>query len=340
VAVLYLDSFDDRSGSTLGGERYDASAVNSSSGITSGGRTANYLYLAQNQYVQKVVAPSPSTTLFIGFAYNPSTLPSGTSTIAIIQDAAGLTHCLLRVNSDGTVSVVNNGGTVLGTSTQVIAAATWQYLEFTLVVNASTGSATVKLNGTSIVTVTGANTHGGSTTVIGKVELTWTNATGTGGFDDFYICDTSGSLNTTFLGLLKIECLHPTGAGTHTQFTPVGLANNWDCAKDANYNDDTDYVSSATVGNMDTYAHGALSSTAVTITACQVVMRVRKDDVLARSVAPVIRSGGTDYTETTIALSGTSYADFTQVLETDPHTSAAWLATAVNSAEIGVTVIA
>lgn len=337
MGMLHMDSFDDRLGAGLGGERYDGSTVTGAhSGTSAGGRTANYLYLAAGEALTKNLGTN-AATLVAGFAF---LLPSlATPGRCFAFGDAGTVQVSARVNGDGTLSVLNGtGGAVLCTSAAALSVGLWQYLEIKVRFHATLGAVTVRLNGLGIARAVNVNTRVTANAYANQATVQWTG-TGPAGYDDLYAVDQTTGQNNDFLGSLKIECLHPSGTGTHTTFTPVGQSANWDCVKDATANDDTDYVHTDIPGQSDTYLHGPLSTLTATVAACQVVLRARNDDIGNRTIAPVLRSGGSDFVLASVTVPGTSYQELTAIVTNDPATGAAWAPVAVNGCEVGVTLL-
>jgi hypothetical protein len=152
-------------------------------------------------------------------------------------------------------------------------------------------------------------------------------------FDDFYICDTSGSFNNDFLGDARIKAVFPDGAGNYTEWTP-SAGSNYQAVDENPPDDDTTYVSSSTPNQRDTYTFGASGLPSSTVKAVVVNMQARKDDGGTREIAGMARSSSTDGVAATQTLAS-SYANYQGIFETDPNTSAAWGLSAVDGAEFG-----
>jgi hypothetical protein len=130
----------------------------------------------------------------------------------------------------------------------------------------------------------------------------------------------------------------PSADGANTALTPSTGTAHAALVDDNPANDDTDYNQSSNVGDKDTYDMAALSGNWASIKAVQVLMEARKDDAGARSICSVTRSGGTDYDGAAQGLT-TSYMYYTEILQNDPATSAAWAnKAAVDAAEFGMKV--
>jgi hypothetical protein len=283
-------------------------------------------------------------TWIIGFALNVSQGPSGAARLLVCYDT-GTEHLRLRLNTDGTISVMRGGSTVLSTSAATIAFASYGFLEFKFTINDTTGSYEVRYNGAMITSGSGVDTRNGANSTVNQFQLrsdaVGESPGGTYSFDDLYICDGSGSSNNDFLGDVRVDCYLPDGNGNSSQLvgSDGNSVDNYALIDEASQNGDTDYVQSATVSNKDTYTFSNMSHTPADIFGVQVNMIAKKDDSGTRSVCAVTRSGGSDTDGTTQALS-TAYLCYREIRETDPNTAAAWTTTNLNNAEFGIKVAA
>lgn len=327
MAIVFIEGFDHVSAAGL--------AVKGWSGGFSSvqpGRFAGQCGRPSSSFFTKTL-PSNYPTLTCGFAYRNSV--SGSKSMLDLRVGSTRT---VRVQADASnhVQILNSGGTVIAVGTTAMPTSpTWTYIEVKVTIGTS-GTVEVHLNGNSASPEITSTVGNFGTSNIDTIALTGVSGQTTD-FDDMYACDTSGTANTSFLGDVRISTIAPTGAGAHTQFTPNGAADNWDCVDEEPPDDDTTYVSDATVGDIDSYAYGDVDGGA-TVYAAQVCTYARKDDAATRQIAPVVRQGGTDYVGSTVTL-GASYQYFTQIYDQDP-TSSNWTAANVNGDEFGVKVIA
>ncbi|NMF98381.1 hypothetical protein GPA27_13400 [Aromatoleum toluolicum] len=277
-----------------------------------------------------------AATLVVGFAYNPSGALNGSTTICELRDA-GTVQLFMRYNMDTTLSVVR-GSTVLGTTSATFALSAWHYIELKATIHDTTGSFEVRVNGASVLSATSQDTKNGSNAYVNEVALR-ANQYATSLFDDFYVCDTSGSANNDFLGDCRVDTIYPTGDGTYSQWTPSTGTSHYAMVDEAAPNT-SDYNAGANVGDRDSYTLGDLSAlTNSTVYGVQVSAAMLKDDAGAKSAAVFVRSGSTNGDGTAAAL-GTSQGYVRQVYETNPNGSVAWTEATVNAVEVGVLVSA
>lgn len=292
-----------------------------------------------NSFITKVLPPH--ATWVIGFALNVSAAPTTASRIVSVFDT-GTEHLRLRLNTDGTVSVIRGVSTVLSTSAASLSFGGYSYLEWKFTINDSTGSYDVRLNGASITSGTSVDTRNGANASVNQFQIrALEQPGGNWDFDDLYICDGEGSTNNDFLGDIRVDCYLPNGNGNSSQLlgSDSNSTDNYALVDESSQNGDSDYVQSATSGQKDTYAFADMAHTPTGILGAQINMIAKKDDAGVRSICSVTRSGGSDTDGATQALS-TSYLCYREILETDPNTSSAWTRTNLNNAEFGVKVAA
>lgn len=283
-----------------------------------------------------------SDTLIIGFAMRQANLPVvGQRTFLELRENS-TSHINVRLETSGLISVYRST-TLLGTSSAGFTANTYAYFEIKAKVHNTTGTVDVKLNETSVLSLSGIDTQNGGTGFLNAFFLSTEMSSGsdTAGqnidWDDLYVCDSAGSVNNTFLGDVRITCLTPSGAGNSAQFTP-STGSNYQNVDDSTPDGDATYNSSATVGNKDTFAFTDPAAGG-TIKGLQFASYAKKSDAGSRSLAHVTRHSGTDYDEATVAL-GTAYAFVMQIQELNPGTAAAWTVSDLSNAEFGYKVAA
>ena len=201
------------------------------------------------------------------------------------------------------------------------------------------------MDGVSFLSLSGINTRSSAASQIGSVILgAYSGGSGlTIYWDDYYIANTSGSLNNTFLGPISVLAMLPTGNGTTDQWTIGGsspAATNWQSVNENPPNDGVTFVHDGNVGDIDRYTFPTIASaypalSIGTIFAVVVNMRAELDIPGTRAIRAAVLSSATLGTSASDLSLTTSWADYQGVLETDPATSAQWLVAAVNAAEFG-----
>lgn len=294
-------------------------------------------------YVKRgVAAADEHATLIVGVALNPTTLANDVPILGFLSDSGGTTHVSIVVTTTGAIRALRGGTTLGSSSAGVVTAGAWQYVEALVTLSDTVGVVTVRVNGAQVLNLTSQDTkNSGTKTVLDSVLVGRTSAaTATDeSYDDLYICNGAGSApSNTFLGDVRVRTLAPDGNGNSSQLvgSDGNSTNNYQLV-DETPPDTADYVGSATSGDKDTYTFGNLTELTGTVFGVQRATYALKTDAGSRSIAHVVRSGGTDYDGSDLTLA-TSAAFSMSLREQDPATSAAWTISGVNNAEFGVKV--
>jgi hypothetical protein len=252
----------------------------------------------------------------------------------------------LRVNPDGTLSVTRNGTNVTGgASVSALSANTYYYIEHKVTISASIAANTwkVRVNGVDWITVaTGQSSKATANTTANGLILGYPGGSGnlTMDWDDLYLLDgndsgISGNPCNDFLGDVAVVPLYGTGAGNYTQWTPDTGAN-YSRVNELVADGDTSYVETGVVNNIDSYIYQTLSGSPSSIFAVLWNAEMRKTDASTYMARRHFRSGGTDYVSTIDQSLGSTYSIYQEVLQANPATSAAWVASALAGSEWGV----
>lgn len=287
--------------------------------------------------VRKVIPGGAKATFITGVAFRTSVYPTSNMSILSLRDGPTTVQVGVNIDPSGRLVVTCPAGTYVGT--HVLSLGAYNYIELKATINNTTGSFELRLNGATELSQVNIDTQATANASADTVALMQvTGVSGSFDYDDFYICDSTGTQNNDFLGDIRVTVIFPSAAGNYSQWTPlVGL--NYTDVDESSPNDDTDYVSSSTVGQIDTYTFTDLTTTAATIKAIQWVFYARKDDAGLRQIAPVIRQGAADQVGATQTLL-TTYSFIPVVFDTNPHTGAAFTLAEINGDEFGVKVIA
>ena len=276
-------------------------------------------------------------TLTAGMAYAGS--PDGVLVLAFGSDTSNTTHITVRISFVSRMITVFRGsitGTLLATVAipDAMQAGGWNYVEAKVTLSSTVGVVQVRINETSVVSLSSANTrNAGTKTVLDAITYTGTS---TIAFDDMYIVNGSGTVNADFLGDVRVRTLVPSGVGTYAELTPTGTAINWQNV-DEMPPSATDFNSSATDNTRDSYALSDLPSTSGTVLGIQIGAFVAKSDTGLKKAATFIRSGAVDTAGVDQTLS-TSFAYIWQNYDINPGTGLAWTPSEINALEAGIRV--
>ena len=299
-------------------------------------------------YFSQTLVPGDATAI-VGFGYLVSHVDAiGTTGFQLCSIRDGATSQVsLRLNQDLTLSVVRgeHNGTVLGTTSVGISAASYFFIEMKVTIHASAGTVDVWINGVNRLSLTAQNTRNTAIAQwnVFSLGMQFSVAGNNGGnfrtadWDDVYVLDGTGAAPWNgALGDVRVDYSPVTAASVNgapnTQWTP-SAGSNYQNVDDAAPNDDTDYNTGLTVGVLDTFVVQDAPANS-TVYGVQVNLSFKKTDVGICSVAAAARHAGADYVGSDMA-GGTMYAYGRQVWPTNPGTLAQWTEAGFNAAEFG-----
>lgn len=333
MAALLIESFD----------HYVSAAELTQGGFTSAGTptfsagryTRGYRVELPTATEDLTFVVAATTTFYFGASIYIGSLAAG-DTIVSFDDSA-TEQLSIRVTSLGRIYVSRAGTTLkVGTGAEsVLQAQTHNYIEFTGVINDSTGSFTLRVNEAIVATDSNVDTKNTASTTFDTLKLHG-SANLLPSFDDLYLNDaTGGSPYNGFLGEHELITLRPNGDGYQNDWTPVGAGStNSDRVDDNPGNDgDTTYVNAVAINDIDSWTYENCPITADNILSVQLKAAAKSQD--AADFRQKIRSVATDEDGTTHAFT-TSYAYYRYQSLTDPNTAAAWTNAGWTAAEAGV----
>jgi hypothetical protein len=299
------------------GDRSACTLANNSTVLRFGASSGNYLTVGTSvgDFFRRPIGQNLASGI-VGFAYRQST--SGSSlyrrNIVVFFDTTANVQFALIQNNDLTMSIIRTSwANVLGTTTYTIPVDTWVFIELKWKVSDSISSGDVELrvNGTTVLTLAAAsdtkntaNAYATHYAFNGNSPTVTTSTANTGAFwDDHYLFDLTGSTNNNFVGNVRVQTLFPSGDGNYSQFvgSDGNSTNNSLLVDDTSVNS-ADYVDGANVGDKDTYAYGNTVTTTSIIYGLALNHIALRTDATARSMQPVIRTGGSDYNGSDIVL--------------------------------------
>lgn len=276
-------------------------------------------------------------SLILGFGYRSDGTLAGDNFLifhnSLTNDnsASGL-H--FRLGADGTIYAFNeNSNTTIASSvTGVMSAYSWVYIELKISFSATTGSIDLRVNGNSVISVSGVNT------LCGLASVSVLNLAGSGVvvnyFDDFYICDTTGSVNNDFLGPLSVYTLFPTANGSTNDFTPVGAATNWQAVANE-VPTITSYVQSSVTGAKNLYQVMDLPITPTSVPGVLVRTYCQKLDNGPRTFQLVIKTSGVEGNSSNLQATYGTWLNAWAIFEKQADGITSWDGAAINNMEIG-----
>jgi hypothetical protein len=349
VALLYIDGFEGHPGTASERVQYGISNLprwlSFPSGFSTAARTtqatpANSRSLSNTSYDFNRLQIPPLTEVISGFGFRYSTTATHNMVIFGGTSYAAQGIALALVGSTGAIRVAvpdSNGGvgTAVATSAPCMTSDAWYYVEARVKLGTTTGEVEVRVNGSEVLNLTGINTASGSISSYQSITFgSYTASSGIMFWDDFYVCDTTGDMNNSFIGPLSVFTLMPTANGSSTQLTPVGAASNWSAVSETTPNTTT-YNETSTNGHKDFYSFQSIPISVGVVQGVMFRARSTTPDNGGRSVKLNIKSGASILATAARLLSLGTWMTETLVAEKDPGGNQ-WSKASVDSVEGGV----
>jgi hypothetical protein len=215
----------------------------------------------------------------------------------------------------------------------------WYYIEAQVSVRDTLGVGIIRVNEQEVVNFSGDTKSpiaASSTIQFFRLQMPFGSKMEV---DDIYIADNQGSENNDFLGDIRIDAIHPNGAGNYSQFTP-SAGNNYECVGETEL-DESDYVSHLTTGEKDSYTYGSVPTDLDDAGIIGLQIRNNAQRTAAATnikIDPFIRTGSTDYSQTAYDLPDAIGMVETDIIIDDPSDSNPWTQARINACEFGMEV--
>lgn len=348
MSLIWMDGFEN---SSLWSRKYLLAGSTAPSSTT--GRSGNGVLFTGHTsvpgYIRYTLASADQhATITNGFAYRVETASgfptsTGDPILGLWGDGGTVLHsALIASSTSGGNLIATRSNTTLGTSSGVtLATGIWYYIEVTFTLHDTTGAVTVKVNETTVLSLTNVDTkNAGSGSVydmihIGARSTSSQNAT----YDDWYVTNGAGSAYTGMVGDVTVETVRPNGNGNSSQWvgSDSNSTDNYLLVDEDTY-DSADYVQSSTANEKDLYTYGDLAAASGGVKGVMVLGTMQKTASGAKSARQITRVGGTNYNGASVTLDTSDLAR-KQTWEVSPATAVDWTISEVNGAEFGVEVL-
>jgi hypothetical protein len=243
--------------------------------------------------------------------------------------------------ASGEISVTRESTTLATSSGANLQDDTWYYLEVKVKAATSGGTVNVVLDGTPIINYTG-NTDAAGLGAYSSILLR-TATTDETHFDDWYICDGTGSVNNDIIGDCRVEAMTPSAdaSGNWTANTGSDL---YAMVDEVKLNDD--FISETASGNQAVFETNNISANAATGTIQGLMVTCDSQQYSANGLgrfkkyAKLITQNGSggSVQDTGVLMPGQNYPlSYTQIMEDDPD-GTAWIPSTANTFRVGVEV--
>jgi hypothetical protein len=274
-------------------------------------------------------------------AFRQSPALTGTTLGAYLQLSDGATNQVCIVfRSDGAILLTSAtpAGTALATYTGAVTVqAGWFGFEFEVIISNTVGRFRARKNGNTVDDFdSGAtlNTRPGANTQANKLTIGMNASVNQQQIDD--LLWRSDATSVPWVGDIRCYTRMPASDATAVFSRSTG-ATNASCVDEAQQNGTTDYVYDSTVNDADFYSI-ATSSTPASVVAVTTRGFMEKSDAGTRTATVQLKSGSTTVAASTLSLP-TTFSWSWRTDTTDPNTSAAWTASAVDAVTIGPKVV-
>jgi len=353
MALLYIDSFDHYatvdtkvSGISWGKRYADTSSAPYVIGSANGRNGTNAIRFSDwNSSGARYDLRSVITTGIFGFAFRFSAFPSAESPICSLAElVTPALHLTLSTNGSGDL-IVRRGSTSSGTILTTYAANfqinTYYYIEVKATIDDAAGIVIVKIDQNTVINLTSIDTRNGGNANFNRITL-GNAAVGSNGavdfdVDDFYVCDTSGSLNNDFLGDCRVVAVLPDGNGFTNQWTP-SAGSNYQAVDENPPDDNTTYVHPSALNDIDLYAFPSIGLSLAPLGVAVWAHCAGTIFAVDYTIRVISRPGSTNYyspSSDNIAPAN-PYIFRGDIFETNGDTGLVWTLGEIENAEFGV----
>jgi len=329
--MIFMDGFDYLTVAN-GGLKWSTMTGSLITGVYGKGKA-----LGGNVSLTQVLATNFVTGFQAFHVFTGTALPGVSALICQFIDAA-TSQVELRIDNLGQLFFTRNNTSIGSVGTTRLALNQWYFIEVKATINATTGEASCKVNGTAYLTQTGLNTQASANAFFNKLGVT-ANFSGnqTQAIDSYHFFDTtagSGNDPSTFFGEHIIDMQLATSDGSNLQWTPNSGTAHFSRVNEANEDGDTSFVSASGANFIDSYNFASLAETTGTIAMVAVNTIDRIDDVGPHTMDHYVLSSGSVSLSAGISPSA-SYTNHQSFFPLNPNTSAAWTVVNRNTAEFG-----
>jgi len=380
MAILWMEGFDPYGTNNLlltNGENWASNDDDRWETVTSQARTGQYSTfrdaVAIDRNALRRILGKSVTTVGVGVGVWFTELPkySTDHVLYSLHDSEGRTNIGLLIESTGAISVLRGHandtgqevifGTVLSrTAVPAIRAKCWNYIEAKYVFDTVNGSVEVRVNGVTVLALSGVDTvakasdhisssdEGDCNAEASRLDFYFGSNTGSSNaqvalrdryIDDVVVWDDSGSTNNDFLGDIRVRHLKPTADTAQADWTPLSGSGFSNIDDMPGTDDGTTYVSVGVPGSptelSSEFELDDLATTTGRVLAVSPVSRVRKTEAGVAAYQHGIISGATEEMGAVKTLS-VDYNYVEDVMQVNPDTGSEFTAAEVNSLKLKI----
>ena len=256
-----------------------------------------------------------------------------------VRDANAQVAHLVKIGEDGRLKLYRwqyGYEQLISTSVATAPARGWHYIELQVIQGSNNGVLSVRINGMLAIQMNAQNTiQGGGqllTAFLGAIP--GQSCPLTLDVDDFYIADTTGTINNTFLGDVRVDALKAQADGSLNQWTvaPSGTTA-WEAVSDEN---ESTFITAPNAGLHQSFDVEALPVMATpAVFGVQLTMLARKTDAGLGKLKGLVVSGAQTAVSPEVILQE-QQAWQCALFERNPNGNVQWTEAAFNAAEFGM----
>lgn len=269
----------------------------------------------------------------VGFAFRAGIDITSTISILRLSNSSLTPQVSLFLMANGALRLVRGSSQTTNvlaeTSPGLITQGAYVHLELRTNINDTTGSAELRVNGVTQFSISSVDTQAsGGSNPIYFIEFNGYGASSERGhIDDFFVWDTNGSDNNSFLGTRHVLTLTPDSNEAAQGWTGNGSADIDELDPD---DSTTEIVASDSTPVTSEFGFTNVPADYVSVAAIQTVALMKKDPAGDATVQVSALSGGSAADGSAKALTD-SYTNYGDIHERNPDGNVAWTPTTVNA---------
>jgi hypothetical protein len=285
--------------------------------------------------------PSAPTGLYVGFAFRYLVNPNANELIFEFGTGAAAAEfgstLGLQISTVGGTYSIKRGSTVLLTTGTAPALNTWAYCEMWAAPANTNGRFVVKIDGATIINYTGDTTDGQEAIrgIRFHSSVNSSNFPSVFEFDDIVVNDNTGATNNSYPGVIRLQPIRPSAAGSNTGLTRAGINKSVNFAQ-VRDSEPASWVEGA-ADVYDTYDTDLVDLPSGTSITNIIVETVGKSTSGGSYMRQMLNANGTS-AESTSGLIGTGFTIKQFAWPLNPADSATWDEPDLSTLEIGVKV--
>jgi len=299
-------------------------------------RTGRGMYVMNNQMMVRNLTPDNPTELYFGFAFRQKKLMNNDYSFYIYTDSPGVYSNFLGMWIDefGTVQIRRTGTEIARSRVQVVRPDQWHYFEVYAKPRNTNGQVIVKVDGAIVIDFTGDTTN--DLEVINGYQFQGLHHTDPylSSYDDIVVNDTSGSVNNSWPGIVRLLPIRPKAAGNYAQWSRGGVDLGSDAAQLRNGSFNFAMLQTSGSGNKATF-DAETPDIPTNAIIKNITMNVKARMTSGSGyISPMLRSNGVDSIGAAQTLvSGWKF--FQKTWDKNPEDESSWIEADIANLEIG-----